>query len=190
MEKKNSVYIATSLDGYIADKNGGIEWLDSIPIPDNEDMGYVEFTKGIDALVMGRTTFETVLGFDVDWPYKKPVFVLSTSLTEIPESHKDKAHLAKGTMSEILEQIHKKGCLRLYIDGGITIQGFLKEDLIDEMIITVFPVVLGGGTPLFSELPKALEFELVRSKVYVDQLVQHHFRRNRKTNNTNANNNI
>ena len=180
MEKKNSVYIATSLDGYIADKNGGIEWLDSIPIPDNEDMGYIEFTKGIDALVMGRTTFETVLGFDVDWPYEKPVFVLSTSLNVIPESHKDKAYLVKGSMSEILEQIHKKGCQRLYIDGGLTIQGFLKEDLIDELIITVFPVVLGGGTPLFSELPKALEFELVGSKVYVDQLVQHHFRRKRK----------
>ena len=190
MEKKNSVYIATSLDSYIADKNGGIEWLDSIQIPDNEDMGYAEFTKGIDALVMGRTTFETVLGFDVDWPYKKPVFVLSTSLTKIPESHKEKAFLIKGTMTEILEQIHKKGYHRLYIDGGITIQGFLKEDLIDEMIITVFPVLLGGGSPLFSELPNALEFELVKSKVYVDQLVQHHFRRNRKTNNTNANNSI
>ena len=90
----------------------------------------------------------------------------------------------------VKEQIHKKGYHRLYIDGGIAIQGFLKDDLIDEMIITVFPVLLGGGSPLFSELPKALEFELVKSKVYVDQLVQHHFRRNRKTNNTNANNNI
>ncbi len=188
MKKKNSVYIATSLDGYIADKNGGIEWLDSIPIPENEDMGYYKFTNDIDALVMGRTTFETILGFDVDWPYKKPVFVLSTSLNEIPESHKGKAHLVKGTLPEILEQIHNKGCLRLYIDGGITIQNFLKEDLIDEMIITVFPVPLGGGTPLFSELPKALEFELIGTKVYVDQLVQHHFKRNRKTNNTNANN--
>ena len=188
MEKKNSVFIATSLDGYIADKNGGIEWLDSIQIPDNEDMGYAEFTKGIDALVMGRTTFETVLGFDVDWPYKKPVFVLSTSLTEIPESHKEKAFLIKGTLSEIIEQIHKKGCFCLYIDGGITIQGFLKEDLIDEMIITIFPVVLGGGSPLFSELPKELEFGLVESRVYINQLVQHHFRRNRKTKNTNSNN--
>ena len=98
MEKRNSIYIATSLDGYIADKNGGLEWLDSIPIPENEDMGYVAFTNRIDALVMGRNTFETVLGFDVEWPYKKPVFVLSDSLTEIPESHKSKAHLLKGTL--------------------------------------------------------------------------------------------
>jgi dihydrofolate reductase len=185
MKKKNSVYIATSLDGYIADKNGEIEWLDSIPIPDNEDMGYLEFTKGIDALVMGRTTFETVLGLDIDWPYKKPVFVLSSTLNEIPESHKGKAQLIKGSIFEILEQIHKKGCLRLYIDGGKTIQSFLKEDLIDEMTITVFPIVLGGGAPLFSELPKELEFELVESKVYFNQLVQHHYRRNRKNTNTN-----
>ena len=179
MEKKNSVYIATSLDGYIADKNGGIAWLDSIPFTENEDMGYKAFTKDIDALVMGRTTFETVLGFDVDWPYKKPVFVLSTSMTEIPESHKGKAYLAQGTLSEILAHIHKKRCYRLYIDGGNTISGFLKEDLIDEMIITVFPILLGGGAPLFAELPSPLDFELVASKVYFNQLEQHHYRRKR-----------
>jgi len=188
MNKKNSIYIATSLDGYIADKNGGIEWLDTIPIPENEDMGYMEFTNRIDALVMGRATFETVLGFDVEWPYKKPVFVLSNSLNEIPESHKGKAYLIKGTLAEILEQIHKKGYVRLYIDGGITIQSFLKEDLIDEMIITTFPVLLGGGSRLFSELPKELEFDLVKSKVYFNQLIQQHFSRNRKAKNTNATN--
>ena len=113
--------------------------------------------------------------------------MLSNSLKEIPESHKDKAHLIEGTLAEILEQIHKKGYLKLYIDGGMTIQSFLKEDLIDEMIITIFPVLLGGGSPLFSELPKELEFDLVESKVYFNQLIQHHFRRNRKTKNTNAN---
>lgn len=181
MKKKNSIYIATSLDGYIADKNGGIEWLDSMPIQENEDMGYVKFTKDIDALVMGRTTFETVLSFDVDWPYEKPVFVLSNSLNEIPESHKEKAHLVKGNLTEILEQIHKKGFFNLYIDGGRTIQSFLKEDLIDEMIITNFPVLLGGGSQLFSELPNELAFDLVGSKVYANQLVQRHYRRNRKT---------
>ena len=188
MKKSNSVYIATSLDGYIADKNGGIEWLDSITIPDNEDMGYIDFTDNIDALVMGRTTFETVLGFDVDWPYEKPVFVLSNSLNEIPESHHGKAHLLKGKLVEILEQIHRKGYFSLYIDGGFTIQSFLKEDLIDEMIITVFPVLLGGGPQLFSKLPKELKFELVNSKVYLNELVQNHYKRKRETKNTNTNN--
>lgn len=179
MKKRNSVYIATSLDGYIADKSGGLEWLDSIPIPENEDMGYVKFTERIDALVMGRTTFETVLGFDVDWPYKKPVFVLSNSLNKIPASHVGKAFLVKGTLTEILEQIHKKDCYRLYIDGGTTIQSFLKEDLIDEMIITTFPILLGGGPRLFSDLPKELGFELVESNVFFNQLTQHHYVRKR-----------
>ena len=72
-------------------------------------MGYMEFINGIDALVMGRTTFETVVGFDVPWPYNKPVFVLSNKLKEIPETHKNKAFLIKGTLTEILEQIHGKG---------------------------------------------------------------------------------
>ena len=118
MNKKNSVFIATSLDGYIADKNGGIDWLHSLPNPDNDDMGYVEFSNEIDAHVMGRTTFETVLGFDVDWPYNKLVFVLSNKLKEIPESHKEKAFLVKGKLTEILDQIHEKGFKSLYIDGG------------------------------------------------------------------------
>jgi dihydrofolate reductase len=177
MTKKNSVFIATSLDGYIADKNGGIDWLHSIPNPNNDDMGYVEFTKDIDALVMGRTTFETVCGFDVDWPYTKPVFVLSNTLNELPESHKGKAFLIKGSLTEILEQIYQKGYYRLYIDGGTTIRNFLKADLIDEMQITTIPILLGGGPPLFSELPKGLKFELVKAKTFLNQITQNHYKR-------------
>lgn len=177
MTKKNSVFIATSIDGYIADKNGGIDWLHSIPNPDNDDMGYVEFTNNIDALVMGRTTFETVCGFEIDWPYDKPVFVLSTTLNEIPESHQDNAFLIKGTLNEIIEQINKKGYHRLYIDGGTTICNFLKADLIDEMIITTIPIVLGGGSPLFSELPNELKFELIATKTYLNQITQRHYKR-------------
>ncbi len=177
MNKKNSVFIATSIDGYIADKNGGIDWLHSIPNPNNEDMGYVDFTKNIDALVMGRTTFETVCDFDIDWPYEKPVFVLSNTLNEIPESHKGKAFLVKGSLTEILKHIHQRGYHQLYIDGGATIQSFLKEDLIDEMLITIIPIVLGGGSSLFSELPKGLEFEFIESKIFLNQLTQNHYRR-------------
>ena len=177
MNKKNSVFIATSLDGYIADKNGGIDWLHSIPNPDNDDMGYVEFTNKIDALVMGRTTFETVLGFDVDWPYNKPVFVLSNKLKEIPESHKEKAFLVKGKLTEILDQIHERGFNSLYIDGGTTISNFLKEDLIDEMVLTTIPILLGGGSSLFSELPNELKFELIGTKTYLNQITQNHYKR-------------
>lgn len=177
MNKKNSVFIATSLDGFIADKNGGIDWLYSVPNPDNDDMGYVEFNNGIDALVMGRTTFETVLGFDVDWPYDKPVFVLSNKLKEIPESHKGKAFLVKGTLTEILDQIHEKGFNRLYIDGGTTISNFLKADLIDEMVLTTIPILLGGGSTLFSELPNQLNFELIGTKTHLNQVTQNHYKR-------------
>ncbi|MEZ5083789.1 MAG: dihydrofolate reductase family protein [Bacteroidales bacterium] len=177
MNKKNSVFIATSLSGYIADKNGGLDWLQSIPNPENNDMGFVEFTNTIDALVMGRTTFETVIGFDVPWPYSKPVYVLSNKLKEIPESYKGKAHLVKGTLTEILEQIHAKGHERLYIDGGTTIRNFLKEDLIDEMVLTTIPIILGGGSSLFSELPNELKFELIGTKTYLNQVTQNHYKR-------------
>jgi len=177
MNKKNSVFIATSLDGFIADKNGKIDWLNSIPNPDNDDMGYIEFTNGIDALVMGRITFETILGFDVAWPYNKPVFVLSNTLKEIPESHKDKAYLVKGTVTEILAKIHKKGYLRLYIDGGTTIRNFLKADLIDEMILTTIPILLGGGSSLFGELPNKLSFERIGTKSFLNQITQNHYKR-------------
>ena len=177
MNKKNSVFIATSLDGYIADKNGGIDWLNSTPNPNNDDMGYIEFTNAIDAIVMGRKTFETVCGFDGEWPYTKPVFLLSGTLNKVPKSHDEKVFLVKGTLTEILEQIYEQGYYHLYIDGGTTIQNFLKADLIDEMRITTIPILLGGGSPLFSELPKALKFELVKAKTYLNQLTQNHYQR-------------
>ncbi len=179
MEKKNKVYIATSIDGYIADKDGGIEWLDTIPEINNIDSGYEAFSSDIDAMVMGRTTFETVCSFDIDWPYQKPVFVLSKTLKEIPNDYQGKAYLVKGSLAEILKQIHEKGYYRLYIDGGKLIQSFLREDLIDEMVITVIPILLGGGTPLFSELHSTLNFECKESKLFLDAIVQNRFVRKR-----------
>jgi dihydrofolate reductase len=179
MEKKNKVFIATSLDGNIADKNGGIDWLYAIPNPNKNDMGYGEFFSQIDALVMGRTTFETVCGFDLEWPYDKPVFVLSNSLTDVPKEYESKAEIVKGSLKEILNKIHDRGFNSLYIDGGKAIQSFLKEDLIDEMTITTIPFLLGGGIPLFSEIPQRLEFECVNSIIYLEQVVQNHFVRKR-----------
>jgi len=179
VNKKNSVFIATSLDGYIADKEGGSDCLHSVPNPDKIDMGYGEFIAQIDALVMGRKTFETVLSFGIDWPYQKPVFVLSNTLTEIPRKLKNKAFLVKGELKAVLRQIHKKGYPRLYIDGGKVIQGFLNEGLIDEMVITIIPTLLGSGVPLFSDLPDKLEFECVGSRIFLEKIVQHHFKRSK-----------
>lgn len=177
MGSKNYVFIARSLDGYIADKNDGLDWLQSIPNPDNIDMGYEEFIAQIDAIVMGRKTYEMVCSFDCDWPYTKPVFVLSKTLDSIPEVYKDKAELVKGSLKVILEKLYQKGFNRLYIDGGVTVQGFLKEDLIDELIITTIPILLGGGTPLFSELPGELEFKHVKSEIFLNEIVQNHYHR-------------
>jgi dihydrofolate reductase len=110
MEKRNSVYIAASIDGFIADKNGEIDWLHSTPNPENSDLGFNEFNDRIDAIVMGRNTFETVCSFDIEWPYKIPLFVLSNSLKKIPKAYQDKAYLVKGSLLEVLEEIHQKDC--------------------------------------------------------------------------------
>jgi dihydrofolate reductase len=178
-KQKNSVFIATSIDGYIADVNGGIDWLDTIPEINDIDSGYEAFTSQIDALVMGRVTYETVLGFDIDWPYKKPVFVLSNTITSISDELRGKVHIVKGSLNEILEQIHQQGYHRLYIDGGRLIQSFLKEDLIDEMVITIIPVLLGGGYSLFGEQSQMLTFKCIVSKHYLNSIVQNHFVRSR-----------
>lgn len=180
MTTKNTVYIATSIDGYIADRNGGLEWLDMVTIPEDTDMGYEQLMEAIDALLMGRKTFETVCGFDVDWPYKKPVFVASNSLNEIPLEYRNKAYLIKGNPAEIVKELHAKGYYQLYIDGGKTIQNFFRADLIDELIVTKIPILLGGGVSLFAELPKPLEFECIKSEVFVGELVQCHYRRKQK----------
>ena len=168
----NYVFIAQSIDGYIADKDGGIEWLNSVPNTDQIDMGYKAFMERIDAIVMGRATFDTVLGFDMPWSYEKPVFVLSNSLKTIPDELRNKVEVLAGLPNEICDALQKKGYENLYIDGGKTIQGFLADDLIDEMIITTIPVVLGGGFSLFGELPKLLEFNRIKTEVYLDEVVQ------------------
>ncbi|MFC1879671.1 dihydrofolate reductase family protein [Chloroflexota bacterium] len=179
MTNKNVVFIAKSLDGYIADKDGGLDWLQYIPNPDNLDMGYKKFSNCVDAIVMGRKTFETVCGFDIDWPYSLPVFVMSSTLESAAEEYKGKVEIIKGSPAEITAELHKKGFTRLYIDGGVTIQNFLKEDLIDELIITTMPILLGGGAPLFGDLPKEMEFEHVESTLYLNAIVQDHYRRKR-----------
>ncbi len=180
MQKKNIVFIGRSLDGFIAGKNGELDWLDMIPNTNSVEMGFADLMQEIDAVVMGKTTFEVVCGFGGAWPYSKHVFVLSNSLKQIPEKWKEKASLLKGSPQDVLSEIHQKGYFKLYIDGGRTVQDFLKEDLIDELRITTIPILLGGGFPLFGELPKRLEFEHVESKLFLDQIVQNCYKRKRK----------
>ncbi|MCH9823142.1 MAG: dihydrofolate reductase family protein [Bacteroidetes bacterium] len=179
MASKNIVFIGKSLDGFIADKSGSLDWLHAIPNPNNHQMGYDKFIKNVDAIVMGRTTFETVCGFDGEWPYHVHVFVLSSTIKEIASNLKNKVTLLSGTPQSIVSNIHKQGYFRLYIDGGRTVQSFLKADLIDELIITTIPILLGGGFPLFDLLPKELSFSHNKTEVFLDQIVQSHYVRNR-----------
>ena len=176
---KNSVYIATSLDRFIADKAGRIDWLETVPNPDQVDMGYSAFISTIEAIVMGRNTYEKVLSFGIEWPYEKPVFVLSTTLSGVPTELHGRVQFLKGNLRSILDEIHSQGYKNLYIDGGNIIQQFLKEDLIDEMIITTIPVLLGDGVPLFGTLNLPLKFRCEQSKVYLDAIAQNHFVRDR-----------
>lgn len=180
MEKKNIVFVGRSLDGYIAGKNGELDWLDMVPDSGKVEMGYTSLMEEIDALVMGRTTFDVVCGFGGDWPYRKHVFVLSHTLQQVPEALAGKVSLLKGSPREVLDAVHAGGFYKLYIDGGKTIQDFLKEDLIDELRITTIPILLGGGFPLFGELPRSLEFEHTESSVFLNQIVQNCYRRKRK----------
>jgi len=168
----NKVFIATSLDGFIADKNGSVDFLYKYPEPEGEDMGYYQFMSSIDALLMGRKTFETVLGFGVAWPYTKPVFVWSSTLVAIPEDLNGKAFLIKGTPTELITQVNAMGHHHLYIDGGRTIRAFLEEDLIDEMIITTIPVLLGDGIPLFGHKGDMILFRCEESKCFSHGVTQ------------------
>lgn len=179
MENKNSVFIATSLDGMIADKNNGIDWLNIVPNPDNNDCGYKKFMEKIDAIVMGRSTYEIVLSFGVEWPYTVPVFLLSSTIKEVPKEYIGKVNIVSGDIKEVVEDINRQGYKNLYIDGGKTIQSFLKEDLIDEMIITRIPIVLGGGIPLFGETPKELLFKLIKSEIFIKEVIQSTYIRKR-----------
>ena len=174
----NFVYIATSLDGFIATSDGGLDWLEEIPNPEQNDYGYAEFMKAIDAIVMGKNTFKKVLAFG-QWVYNKPVFVLSNSLTELPEHLLGKAKLISGDIKKLITQLNQKGYKNLYIDGGRVIQNFLREDLIDEIIITRVPILLGKGIPLFGELEQHLQFKYQKTEIYNNGLVKSHYIRDK-----------
>jgi len=173
----NIVFIATSLDGYIADKDGGLDWLMAVPNPDNVDTGFGPLMERVDALLMGRNTLDVVLSFGVDWPYSKPVYVLSNTMTEVPTGYEDKIILVKGDVEQVLQQMNEQGHQEIYIDGGVTIQHCLKKDLVDELVVTTIPVLLGGGSPLFGALDAPLNFQLIESQVYLDTMVQNRYLR-------------
>jgi dihydrofolate reductase len=166
---KASVFIATSLDGFIARQDGSLDWL---PADGGEPHGYTEFIATVDAIVIGRKTFETVLTFDA-WPYgKMPVVVLSTRPSELTPPDGAVCEVMSGTPHEIVALLTQRGLKHLYIDGGLTIQGFLEAGLIQHVIITRIPVLLGSGIPLFGSLSHDVRLEHVVTRSYPSGLVQ------------------
>ena len=174
---KTTVYVGTSLDGFIARKDGNIDWLVKYQNKEVHD-SYNEFIRRIDAMVIGRGTFEKVLSFPV-WPYEKKVFVLSTSRKQIPGTLNEKATLVAMKPAALLNYLSDKGFSNIYVDGGKVIQSFLKEDLIDELIITRVPELIGTGIPLFGYLDNDLRFEHIKTNIYSDGLVKSQYERKR-----------
>ena len=175
---KCSVFIATSLDGFIARTDGSIDWLNktSAAFPDGEDGGFANFMSSVDAIVMGRNTFMQVLSFG-EWAYgQTPVVVLSRQLKTIPENLTDTVSLSEDEPEEMVEILAARGLDHLYIDGGITIQRFLTAGLIDEIIITVIPVLIGSGRPLFGPLVRDVQLELISSESFDCGFVQSKYR--------------
>lgn len=164
-----SVFIGTSLDGFIARPNGDLDWL---PPGGGEPHGYNEFIASVDALVIGRKTFEKVLTFGA-WPYgDKRVVVLSSRPVDLSAAGEGIVEQMSGSPAEIVSQLAASGAHHLYIDGGITIQRFLRAGLIQRLIITRVPVLIGDGIPLFGTLERDIRLRHVRTQHYPSGLVQ------------------
>ena len=163
-----SVFIGTSVDGFIARTNGDLDFL---PPGGGEPHGYEEFMDTVDALVIGRKTFETVLAFDT-WPYgAKPVFVLSTGQLAHAPVGAVVEHMS-GDPAEIASRLDARGIRHVYVDGGVTIQRFLRAGLIQRLIITRVPVLIGDGVPLFGTLPHDIQLRHIATRHYPSGLVQ------------------
>jgi dihydrofolate reductase len=164
-----SVFVGTSVDGFIARPNGGLDFL---PEGGGEPHGYDEFMASVDALVTGRKTFETVLGF-ATWPYgKKRVVVLSSRPVDLSAVRGGVVEQMAGPPAEIVAKLAASGVRHVYVDGGITIQGFLRAGLVQRLIITRVPVLIGDGVPLFGTLPRDVRLRHVATLHYPSGLVK------------------
>lgn len=178
MTAKASVFIATSLDGFIARSDGSIDWLNQAneAVPSGEDCGYAAFMETIDTIVMGRHTFEQVLTFD-EWGYgDRPVVVLSKTGVVIPNALREKVSVSSEFPKVLVDRLSTAGAKHLYIDGGQTIQSFLRSGLIQELTITVIPILLGAGKPLFGPLESDVILHHLSTHAYPFGFVQSRYR--------------
>lgn len=169
-----SVYIATSLDGFIAREDGSIDWLmeANASIPEGEDCGYAAFMSSVDVLIMGRNTYEQVAGFE-SWPYEgKRVVVLTSREVDLRQDPKIQLEKSSEAPQELLKRLSLEGCKHAYVDGGKVIQSFLSNSLIDRLTITTVPVLIGKGHPLFGSVPNDVKLKLAHSKAYEFGFIQ------------------
>jgi len=170
------VFIGTSLDGFIARRNGDIDWLVGFSAL-GEDHGYDAHMARVDGLVMGRGTFETVRDFD-PWPYDKPVLVLSRTLTPaaVPPQLAGKVEVLDASPQQAMEQAAARGWTGVYVDGGAVIQSFLRAGLIADMVVSRVPVLIGEGRPLFGPLDADLALHHEWTRTFPSGLVQSFYR--------------
>lgn len=167
-----SVFVGVSVDGFIARRDGALDFLPT----DCEPHGYEEFIATIDALVIGRKTFETVLGFP-EWPYgDKRVVVLSSRPLDFSAVSGRNVEQMAGAPQEIAAKLAARGVQHVYVDGGITIQGFLRAGLVDRLTMTRVPVLIGDGIPLFGSLPRDVQLQHLATHTYPSGLVKSEYR--------------
>ena len=174
MKTKGIVYIAISLDGYIARKDGSLDWLDeaSAMVPQDEDCGFKDVMESVGALVMGRKTYEKVASFGA-WAYgDTPVIVQSRESFVFPDDAPSTLSHSSESPCDLFSRLAQEGVDRVYVDGGITIQRFMRAGVIDEITITVIPVLLGDGIPLFGPLEEDVTLSHKKTIAYDFGFVQ------------------
>ncbi len=171
------VFIATSLDGFIARPNGDLDWLPQAPsdVHNPEDYGYQAFMAAVDGVVLGRNSYDLVKTF-TPWPYgTRPVVVLSHHQLP-PLGDSLPLTVMAATPDEVIDFMANQGCRNLYIDGGQTIHQFLAAGLVQELILTRIPILLGQGIPLFGPLTQDIHWQHLHTFTYSNGLVQSHYR--------------
>lgn len=171
------VFIATSVDGFVARKDHSIDWLTKQSSVEGEDGGFAAFMDSVDGLIMGSGSFRTILGLG-QWPYTKPVIVLSSTLSErdVPDKLKDKARISRSTPKVIMQDLEREHWARAYVDGGRLVQSFLREGLISDLTVTSIPILIGEGIPLFGSLDADVDLELVSFRKLRTGMLQSSYR--------------
>ena len=175
-----SIYVATSVDGYIATVDGGVDWLHSAGNLEadmgSEDMGFQSFMDSVDCMIMGRKCMEMISSMNLtpeQWPYGDVrIVVLSNTVKEPPENLRGKIEMYSGDIQELIIKLESSGFKHAYIDGGTTITSFINLDLVDEMTITKAPVLLGEGIPLFGKINKRINLEEANASVFPNNFIQ------------------